>query len=243
MKWALAVLVLVAVLATRASGAPPIQTSASTNSFLVSTFSDLAASRTISESSVTSPILNYNSNGQVDSYVIQPGGGGAVISQNVYSSANYYNGLGGMTSFSSDVTATNAKGSNMVMTGKSTAEVCYNEDYAMIQSQTFGMGVAKAGEGEYSFEVSGDQKTVSTILPAAVPVLIYPDDRMDKELIVTFTQNPLDMVEPADILHVEVDFNYGTMYNQPTFYNYDYSSFLSFGDTSCNSYMIFSHVN
>jgi hypothetical protein len=45
------------------------QTSAFTNSFLVSSFSEVAASRTISESSVTSPDLNYISHGQVDSYV------------------------------------------------------------------------------------------------------------------------------------------------------------------------------
>jgi hypothetical protein len=60
-------------LASQACGAT--QTSAFTNSFLVSSYSELAASRTISESFVTTPDLNYKSNGQVDSYVIQPGGG------------------------------------------------------------------------------------------------------------------------------------------------------------------------
>jgi hypothetical protein len=53
----------------------------------VSSDSELAASRTISESFVTTPDLNYKSNGQVDSYVTQPGGGKAIITQEINSMA------------------------------------------------------------------------------------------------------------------------------------------------------------
>jgi len=242
MKLALTLLVFVATLATQASGV--VETGASTNSFLISNNSELAATRTISESSVTSPEMYYNSSGQVDSYVVQPGGGDAIISQNVYSTFhNYYGSLGGEVSFSSKVTATNATGPEVVMTGKSTGEVCYSQDYALMQSQTFGMGIAYPGEGEYHFGLNGDQNTRSTTLPAPVPVLICTDEFMNKELNVTFRQNSLDMDVPADFLQQEVNFNYGTFNNQPTFYGYDFSSILTIEDTSCSSYMSLKHVN
>ena len=83
MRVALIILVGILALASQSNGVT--QTSAFTSSFLVSNYSNLAASKTISESSVVSPDLNYNSKGQVESYVIQPDGGGATISQKVYS--------------------------------------------------------------------------------------------------------------------------------------------------------------
>ena len=147
MRLALTVLFFVAILATPASGV--VETSASTNSFLITNNSELAAARLISKSSVESPEIYYNSSGQVDSFVIQPGGGDAIISQQVYSTFhNYYGLLGGGVSFSSKVTATNATGPEVVMTGKSTGEVCYSQDYAMMRSQTFGMGIAHPGDGD-----------------------------------------------------------------------------------------------
>jgi hypothetical protein len=226
------------------------QTSAFTNSFLVSTYSELAASRTTSESSVTSPDLNYNSNGQVDSYVIQPGGGAAIISQNVGSMSQNYGGglgtgLGGGASFSSKVTATNVKGSYLIMTGTSTAEVSNQQDNSKIESQTFGLGIAKPGEGEHSFEVHGGQETVSNMVPALKvnPVIINHDDLLNKELIVAFEQTPSEFEQPADVLQQEVNFNYGTSDNRPTFYGYDFTNTIADGDTTCSSYMSFSHVN
>jgi hypothetical protein len=242
MKPALAILVFVVALANQASGV--VETSAYTNSFLVSTDSELPVLRTISLSTVTSPEIYYHSNGQIDSYVVQPGGGAAVISQGVYSTAhNYLGGLGGGASFSSKVTATNTNGSELVMTGTSTAEVCYSQDYALIQSKTFGFGIANPGEGEYDFGVNGNQSTTSTTLPVPVPKVMNADEFLYKELNVTFKQKSLEMEEPADFLQQEINFNYGTFNNQPTFYGYDFSSVLTVEDTSCSSYMSFSHVN
>ncbi len=242
MKLALTVLVFVAALATQASGV--VETSASTESFLASMNSDQVAIRTISKSSVTSPELFYKSDVQVDTTTDQPGGGAAIISQSVQSTAqNYYGSLGGGATFSSKVIATNTNGTNLVMTGKSEAVVCYSEEYAMVKSETFGMGIAKPEEGEYIFEVKGDQKTVSTTMPAPVLVVMNNDEFLNKELTVTFRQNSLDLEEPADLLEQEVNFNYGTYNNQPTFYNYDFTSNLVIDDTTCSSYMSFSHVN
>ena len=196
-------------------------------------------------SSVESPEIDYHARGQVDSCVFQPDGGGAIISQGVYSTAhNYYGIIGGGASFSSHITATNSKGTEVVMSGLSTAEICYSQDYAMMRSEAFGMGIAKPGEGEeYYFSVNGSQKTVSTTLPAPTPVFIPTSEFMDKELNVTFRQNSMDMDQPADILDQEINFNYGTFYNMPTYYSYDYSSFLSIGDSSCSSSMSLSHLN
>jgi hypothetical protein len=237
---ALTILIGMLALATQASGAT--ETSASTNSFLVSSFSEVAASRTISESSVTTPDLNYISHGQVDSYVIQPGGGAATISQTIESTAQNYNGLGGGATFSSKVTATDVTNSYIIMKGTSTAEVCNKQDNSKIKSQTFGMGIAKPGEGEYSFEVNGAQKTTSDMVLALAPIVDYTK-LLDKELIVAFEQIPTEFEQTPDIMQQEVNFNYATSNNQPTYYGYDFTSTIAVDDTMCSSSMSLSHIN
>jgi hypothetical protein len=242
MRMALIILVCMVAFAMQASGAT--RTNASTNSLLVSTYSDLAVARTISESSVTAPDLNYKSNGQVDSYVTQPNGGSSIISQGIYSSAENNGMLGGMTSFHAKVTATNVKDSQIIMTGTSSTEVCNKQDNSKIQSQTFGLGMAKPGEGEYSFATTGNQQTVSNMVPALKPIpVLINDPYAGKDLVVTFTQDPLTLEKPADFMQQNVDFNYGEYNSQPTFFGYDFSSTIGVEDTSCSSYMSFSHVN
>jgi len=241
MRVAIAILVCIMALASQASGGT--QTSASTNSFLLSSNSELAASRTISESFVTTPDLNYKSNGQVDSYVIQPGGGAAIISQEVNSMAQNIGKLGGMASFNSKVTATNVKGSSLIITGTSTTEVCNPQDNSKIESRTFGLGLAKPGEGEYSFEVNGAQETVSNMVPALAIIPVYNNELLNKELIISFEQIPSEFEKPVDVIQQEVNFDYGTYNNQPTYYNYDVTNTIAVEDTTCSSSMSFSHVN
>jgi hypothetical protein len=241
MRLALAVLACLLALASQACGTT--QTSAFTNSFLVSSCSELAASRTISENFVTTPDLNYKSNGQVDSYVTQPGGGKAIISQEINSMAQNIGKLGGMASFSSKVTATNVESSSLTMTGTSTAEVCNKQDNSKIESQTFGLGLSKPGEGEYSFEVHGEQTTVSNTVLALAVIPVYNNELFNKELIISFEQIPSEFEKPVDVIQQEVNFDYGTYNNQPTFYNYDVTNIIAVEDTTCSSSMSFSHVN
>ncbi len=244
MRVALIILVGILALASQSNGVT--QTSAFTSSFLVSNYSNLAASKTISESSVVSPDLNYNSKGQVESYVIQPDGGGATISQKVYSTAESYGGmLGGIVSFSNKITATQVKNTSLVMTGTSSPDVSNKQNNSEIESQTFGLGMAKPGDGGYSFEVKGAQNSVCNIapFPAIIPIAANNTELLNKELIIAFEQTPMEFEQPADILQQEVNFNYGTSNNQPTFYGYDFTSTLEVGDTICSSSMSFSHVN
>jgi hypothetical protein len=242
---AIIILLNIVELATYADGAT--QTSAFTNSFFASPFSELAVSRTISQSSITSPDLNYISNGKVDADVIQPGGGNAIISQNIYSTA-YNNGglgsgLGGGASFSSKITATNVKGSSLVMTGTSNAEICNKQDNSKIESWTFGLCMAKPNEGEYSLEMNGAQETKTNMAPALAVVPVYDNELLNKELIIAFEQTPSEFDEPVDIIQQEVNFNYGTSNNQPTFYGYDFTNEIAVEDTICSSSMSFSHMN
>jgi hypothetical protein len=235
------ILVGIVVLASEACGIT--QTSAFTNSFLVSSFSDLAASRTISENFVTTPDLNYKSNGQVDSYVTQPGGGNAIISQEINSMAQNIGKLGGMASFNSKVTATNVGSSSLIMKGTSTTEVCNRQDNSKIESRTFGLGIAKPGEGEYSFIVNGEQESTSNMVPALAVIPVYNNELLNKELIIAFEQIPSEFETPVDVIKQEVNFDYGTYNNQPTFYNYDVTNTIAVEDTTCSSSMSFSHVN
>jgi hypothetical protein len=240
MRVTIVILVCIMALASQAFGAT--QTSAFTNSFLVSTYSELAASRTISENFVTTPDLNYKSNGQVDSYVTQPGGGKAIINQEINSMAQNIGMLGGMTSFSSKVTATNVESSSLIMKGTSTTEVCNPQDNSKIESRTFGLGLTKPGE-EYSFEVNGEQTTVSNMVPALAVIPVYNNELLNKELIISFEQIPSEFEKPVDVIQQEINFDYGTYYNQPTFYNYDFTNTIAVEDTTCSSSMSFSHVS
>lgn len=245
MKLTLVILCGIMALAMQASGVT--ETSAFTNSFFASPFSELAASRTISQSFITSPDLNYISNGKVDANVIQPGGGNAIISQNIYSTA-YNNGglgsgLGGGASFSSKVTATNVKGSSLVMTGTSNAEICNKQDHSKIESWTFGLCMATLNEGEYSLDLSGAQETKTNLAPALAVIPVFDHDLLNKELIIAFEQTPSEFDEPVDVIRQDVDFNYGTSNNQPTFYGYDFTNDIAVDDIVCSSSMSFSHVN
>ncbi|MEM0498038.1 MAG: hypothetical protein QW781_00885 [Methanothrix sp.] len=179
--------------------------------------------------------------------MIQPGGGGAIISQTVYSTAHnniLAGGLGGGSAFSTRVTATNVNGVSTLMTGTSTAEVCNSQDSSKIESQTFGMGIARPAEGDYVFSVDGAQKTESTAMPAVtiIPVFVN-DEHPGKELVVTFEQIPAEFEQPADVLEQEVNFNYGSFNNMPTFYGYDFRSRIAVDDTMCSSSMSFQHIN
>jgi hypothetical protein len=241
MKVNVPILVSIIVLAGQAAGVT--QTSAFTNSFLVSSFSDLAASRTISENFITTPDLNYKSNGQVDSYVTQPGGGNAIINQEIYSMAQNNGKLGGMASFGSKVTATNVQSSSLIIIGTSITEVCDKQDNSKIEGWSFGLGMAKPGEGEYSFEVNGEQNTVSNMVPALAIIPVYNNKLLNKELVVAFKQIPSEFEKPVDVVEQEISFDYGTYYDQPTFYNYDFTNTIAVEDTTCSSSMSFSHVN
>jgi len=245
MKLTLVILCSIMAMATQASGIT--ETSAFTNSFFASPFSELAASRTISQSFISSPDLNYISNGKVDANVIQPGGGNSIIKQNIYSTA-YNNGglgsgLGGGASFSSKVTATNVKGSSLVMTGTSNAEICNKQDHSKIESWTFGMCLAMPNEGEYSLEMNGAQETKTNMVPALAVIPVFDNDLLNKELIIAFEQTPSEFDEPVDVIQQEVDFNYGTSNNKPTFYGYDFTNEIAVEDIACSSSMSFSHVN
>jgi hypothetical protein len=246
MRLVIAILVCVLALASQASGAS--QTSAFTYSLLVSNSSEFAAVRTISESSVSTPDLNYNNNGQVDSYIIQPGGGAAIISQGINSNASNFGKLGGLATFHAKVTGTNVVNSQIIMTGTSTTTVSNNRDYSKIESQSFGLGMAKPGDGDYLFTTTGNQTTVTDTVSALSPVVtIVPidlrDNYVDKTLNVAFKQNAQELDPPADFIDQNIDFKYANLYNVPTYYGYDFTSKIGVKDTTCSSYMTYEHLN
>jgi len=244
MRMALLILICMVALVTQASGLTT--TSASTNSLLISTQAESASVRTISESSISTPDLNYNNNGQVDSCVTQPGGGAAIISQGINSSAQNYGGLGGGASFYAHVTATNASDSQIIMKGTSTTAVSNNQDTSKIESQSFGLGMAKPGEGDYLFTTTGNQTTITDMVYALSPIVnvhLIDLSKKDKTLEIAFKQNAQELAPPADFIQQNVDFKYNEIYNVPTYYGYDFTSTIGVKDTTCSSYMNFVHLN
>lgn len=220
------------------------QTSAITSSNLVSTYSESTTVRTISENTLSAPDLNYKSSGQVDAEIYQPGGGAAVVNQGLYFSAENSAGLGGMASFYCHASGTQVKDASIKFTGVSTAEVWNQNDRTAIISDSFGLGMAKPGDGEYDFSVSGNYITTSNTVPALIPIPVWEHNgKLFKELEFSFEQFPMDMGITADVLQQDVSFNYAVLNNEPTSYAYDFSRNIVVEDTTCNSWMSFSHLN
>jgi len=235
------ILACIMALAIQASAAS--QMSAFTFSNLISSNSELTAVRTISDNILTDPYLNFNSNGVVDAKIMQPDGGAAIVSQGLYSSASNNGKLSGMASFYGSVTATQVKDVSLTCGATSITSVWNEQDRSKIASTSFGLGMAKPGEGEYEFTVGGNYETKSNTMPALIPIPLWENEGLFyKELSIAFEQAPLETDVSADLLDQEVSFNYGVQNNQPTFYSYDFSRNLEVEDTACSSWMSFSHL-
>lgn len=241
MRMTLVVLIGIVALSSQSSGVT--QTSAFTFSNLISSFSEITAVKTISENILSAPDLNYKTNGLANAEIIQPNGGAAVVSQGLLFSAENNGGLGGMASFYSRVTATQVKDASLTFGGTSSAGIWDENDKSKIISTSLGAGMAKPGEGEYEFTVGGNYETKSNTVPALIPIPLWENDgEFYKELSVTFEQSPLETDISADLLDQEMNFNYRVQNNQPTFYGYDFSRNMEVEDTSCSSWMSFSHL-
>lgn len=241
MKLNIAIAVCLIALANVASGVT--QTSAFTFSNLISTYSDFTAARTISENSLSAPDLNFRSNGQVDAEVYQPEGGAATVTQGLYFSADNSAGLGGYASFYCHASGTQVQDTSIKFIGTSTAETWVQYDRTAIISERFGLGIAKPGEGEYDFSVGGNYQTISNTVPALIPIPVWEHNgKLFRELELTFEQFPMDKGFTADSLQQDVSFNYGVLNNEPTSYAYDFSRSLVVEDTTCSSWMSFSHL-
>jgi hypothetical protein len=92
-------------------------------------------------------------------------------------------------------------------------------------------------------ELNGGQTTISNTVLALAIIPVYNNELLNKELIISFEQIPSEFEKPVDVIQQEVNFDYGTYNNQPTFYNYDVTNTIAVEDTTCSSSMSFSHVN
>ncbi len=241
MRVAAIIAISLVAIATQANAVTQIN--AVTFSNLISTYSESTIARTISENVLSAPDLDFKSTGLVDAKILQPNGGAAIVTQGLLFSAENNGGLGGMASFYSRATATQVNDASLTFGGTSTSKVWTEFDRSKIISNSFGLGMAKPGEGEYEFTVSGNYETKTNTVPALIPIPLWEDDgKFYKELSVTFEQTPLETDISADLLDQEMNFNYGVQNNQPTFYGYDFSRNLEVEDTSCSSWMSFSHL-
>ncbi len=241
MRVTVTILACITALAIQASGAT--QTSALTFSNLISTNSELTAVKTISENTLSAPDLNYKSNGEANALIIQPDGGAAMVSQCLQFSASNNGKLEGLASFYSSVTATQVKDVSLTFGGTSSTNVWNEYDRTKIADTSFGLGLAKPGDGEYEFSVGGNYETITNTEPALVSIPLWENDgELYKELSITFEQTPLESDISADVLDQEISFNYGVQNNQPAFYSYDFSRSMEAEDTSCSSWMSFSHL-
>jgi len=86
--------------------------------------------------------------------------------------------------------------------------------------------------------------TTSNTVPALMPIPVWEHNgKLFRELELTFEQFPMEIGFTADIFQQDVSFNYGMLDNEPTSYAYDFSRSIVVEDTTCSSWMSFSHLS
>jgi hypothetical protein len=233
MKKILLYAVMFILLATAADGAS--DTIASTISRLVSYETNFCALRTISDSSVSTPDLNFMSTGQVDSSIQLSSSSTAKIEQGTSFEGIRNGNFGGLASFSSSVTGQSVTGISSSITGTAYATAGNPTDAGMVQSISSGLCMADPGSEEYELSINGGHSTLTN----APMQPTSGSSGSAKSITASITMNlyPLEFVVPADSLYQDVNLDLKMENNNLAGYSYDFSQAIDLEGTTCDSGM------
>ena len=233
MKKILLYAVMLIMLASAAEGAS--DTIASTISRLVSYETDFSALRTISDSSVSTPDLNFMSTGQVDSSIHFSSPTTAKIEQGTSFEGIRNGNFGGLASFSSSVSGKGVTGTSSSITGTAYATASNPTDAGMVQSISNGICMADPGSDEYEMSINGGHSTLTNapIQPTS------GSSGSAKSITASITMNlyPLVFEVPADNFYQDVNLDLKMENDNLAGYSYDFSQAIALADTTCESGM------
>ena len=208
-----------------------------TKSHLISYGSDFSAAKTISNNEISTPDLNFKSEGEVITEITMNEGGISEIYQNLYFSAGRYRGFSGYGSASSSYSGRNVKELKSEISGTATTTVSHTHDITRVKSTSTGAAMASPGTEEYEFSISGGHNTVTDAAVYSIPKWMI--DRPDMVINFSLQTDAIEWDEGMDVVDQDIMFDYGISNYQLAFYSYDYSSTLQLGDTTCECEMEF----
>lgn len=214
------------------------ESSAYAISNLISQGSDFSAVRTISDNSVTTPDLNFNSDGIINTEYTMGEKGSYNLIQGITSSADNNGGLDGSCTFYNMFSGTQVTDANLKLIGILKTSYPNNVNPYKAETTNFGFSLASPGTNDYTFSLTGGHKTVSTAALAPAPEWQTEDP---KTFSVSLDEYPIDLDQPADLLKDNVKLDFNVAENKIAYYDYDFSRELEIGDVSSSSAMQLFH--
>lgn len=229
------------VLALLAASADAVTlTESFTNTHLKSYGSYGSSARTLSGSEVSTPDLDFESNGLVTTNMKMLESGTSEIDQDLRFSAISYPESYGFKSYSwfstanSYVSGTKVTNADSLVT--TTAGVTHPSfDNTKVQTIGYGMGMAVPQSGTYDLSVTGGHCTVTNAAPVPVPMWMAEDPKF---FTMTFKPDSLELKDaPAAFFDQGISLSYGVDKNDLAFYAYDFSRNLEIEDIRFRSHM------
>lgn len=227
---------LICVLVPLAEGYSDAQ--AFTNSHLISYGSDFSILRTVSDNSINTADLCFDSFGEVSTELETEGGDGE-IGQSLFFSAERAEGFSGYASLSHSVAGTDVLSMDSSMTCSGYLSTSPSSDRTHVESQSYGLTMAAPGTDDYSLSLTGGHETKTNGALTPVPEWMTEEP---KEFCVSLEPYSLDFECPADFLSEDVDLDFLVRENDVALYNYDFERKLEVGDVSCQVDMQLMHV-
>ncbi len=209
-----------------------------TNSHLISYGSDFSILRTVSDNSITTADLNFDSFGEVSTELETEGGNGE-IEQSLFFSAERAAGFNGYASLSHSVSGTDVLSMESRMACGGGSSTSPSSDRTHVESQSYGLTMAAPGTDDYALSLTGGHETKTN--GALVPVPEWMTEE-PKEYSVSLEPCSLDFEYPADFLSQDVDLDFLVRENDVAMYDYDFERMLEVGDVACQVDMQLTHV-
>lgn len=209
-----------------------------TNSHLISYGSDFSILRTVSDNSITTADLNFDSFGEINTELETEGGDGE-IEQSLFFSAEKAAGFSGYASLSHSVEGTGVLSMDAKMTCSGRSSTSPSSDNTHVESQSYGLTMAAPGTDDYALSILGGHETKTDGALTPVPEWMTEEP---KEYCVAFEPYSLDFECPADFLSQDIDLDFLVRENDVAMYDYDFGRNLDVGDAACQVNMQLTHV-
>lgn len=217
-------------------------TEVSTNSFLISSGSDISALRSITQNQISTPDLHLLTGATITSSAITEDGGLAQISQNALFSASsdIYGQYTGLAAINSQVSAIGTKKieSGISLNGVSILSNPWGDMDAMskVQAECFGVTFASPGTDNYGLSVDASQNTYANGLILKNSGASQTDAN---RYSISFAPDAIEFEEPAD--SIDENINLQCTYSEDSLesYTYDFSRDIKTDDVEFIGKMVY----